>query len=84
MVRYLIEQGSDPAASDSSDTYAAHYAAAYGWHDILTLLHKCNASMNVTNMLKTSPLFIAMIKGTAVNIITHHHYPSVYQASMMI
>jgi ankyrin repeat protein len=63
MVRYLIEQGADPNASDSSDTYPAHYAAAYGWNDLLLLLHKCNVSMNVNNMLKTSPLFIAMIKG---------------------
>lgn len=39
VVRYLLHQGSDPNAVDSSDNSLLHYAAAYGKLLVIALFH---------------------------------------------
>jgi len=74
LVKYLlVSVGSPVDALDTSDHNLVHYAAAYGWNSILKLLllfvkhaqpntpqaDLCSAG----SIWKTTPLFIAMIKG---------------------
>merc|ERR1712228_974097 len=64
VVKYMLSIGCPVYCKDSSDNAAIHYAAAYGWNDILKCLMEapfCNPG--VFNMWKLSPFFIAMIKG---------------------
>ena len=64
VVKYLLRNGSPGYACDSSENSAIHYAAAYGWNDILKcLLQAPFTKPGVVNMWKLSPFFIAMIKG---------------------
>lgn len=46
MVKYLLSIGCPVDVKDNSDNYAVHYAAAYGWNDILRLLIEVGVSRN--------------------------------------
>eukprot|EP01083_Nonionella_stella_P092242 258159_1 len=64
IVKYMLQSGAPAYAADSSGNSAIHYAAAYGWNDILKCLMEAPfANPGVENMWKLSPFFIAMIKG---------------------
>jgi len=55
---------------DSSDNSALHYAAAYGWINIVKLLLEHGANPNTLNQWKSSPTVIAMLKGH-LGIVDH-------------
>merc|ERR1711920_916988 len=64
VVKYMLANGAPVYCKDSSDNSAVHYAAAYGWNDILKCLMAAPFCQPGTyNMWKLSPFFIAMIKG---------------------
>merc|ERR1712130_76289 len=64
VVQYMLSIGCPSYTKDSSDNSAIHYAAGYGWNDILRALCKAPfANPGSFNMWKLSPFFIAMIKG---------------------
>ena len=53
VVKFMLANGAPAYTKDSSDNSAIHYAAAYGWNDILKCLLEapfCNAG--VLNMWK--------------------------------
>ena len=58
----LLQRGSEWDHSDSSMNTPLHYAAAYGWLDIMELLLKVGADVNAQNSWKISPINIAMLK----------------------
>lgn len=58
----LLQNGSEWDHSDSSMNTPLHYAAAYGWLDIMELLLKVGADVNAQNSWKISPINIAMLK----------------------
>ena len=58
----LLQNGSEWDHTDSSMNTALHYAAAYGWLDIIELLLKAGADVNAQNSWKISPINIAMLK----------------------
>jgi ankyrin repeat protein len=59
----LLRHGANPDASDSSGNSVAHYAAAFGWHECITLLHAAGADFSTSNLSKLTPLSAAMRKG---------------------
>ena len=46
---YLLSEGANPNAADSSGNTCLHYAAAYGWYFCLKLLLDVGANPNVSN-----------------------------------
>ena len=64
VVKYLLSQGLDANALDSSRNSPAHYAAAFGHLDILHLLiHYGHANPGLSNIWRTTPCSIANTKG---------------------
>ena len=64
VVKWMLSTGCPAYTKDSSENSAIHYAAGYGWNDILQCLMAAPfADPGVFNMWKLSPFFIAMIKG---------------------
>ena len=49
VVSYLLSEGANPNAADSSGNTCLHYAAAYGWYFCLKLLLDVGANPNVSN-----------------------------------
>eukprot|EP00478_Filoreta_tenera_P003608 GABV01003826.1.p1 GENE.GABV01003826.1~~GABV01003826.1.p1 ORF type:complete len:167 (-),score=67.54 GABV01003826.1:26-457(-) len=56
IVKFLVQNGSPVHVCDSSDNFVTHYAAAYGFTDVLKLLITAGASIDVTNIWKLTPL----------------------------
>ena len=59
---YLLKHGSDFDKPDSSDNYAIHYAAAYGFPECIDILVQAKANVNVNNSWNLTPLAVAMLK----------------------
>lgn len=60
----LLRKGVSPNFSDSSENTGLHYAAAYGWLDIVKfLVEHGKADANRANEWRASPAYIAMLKG---------------------
>mmetsp|Transcript_26293 Transcript_26293/g.12359 ORF Transcript_26293/g.12359 Transcript_26293/m.12359 type:complete len:108 (+) Transcript_26293:171-494(+) len=49
IVSYLLNKGADYDDPDSSKNYPLHYACAFGWPEIIDLLIKAGAQVNVQN-----------------------------------
>ncbi len=49
---YLLREGANPDAADSSGNTCVHYAAAYGWYFCLKVLLAAGANPNVFNNWK--------------------------------
>ena len=54
VVSYLLSEGANPNAVDSSGNTCLHYAAAYGWYFCLKLLLHVGANPNVSNDWKVN------------------------------
>jgi len=73
LVKYLLLLGYPLDACDSSSNNLVHYAAAYGWADIvemiLVFVRRAEAETTVASLAgapsiwKTTPLFVACLKG---------------------
>ncbi len=60
----MLRRGVNANFCDLSENTALHYAAAYGWLEIVKLLvEKGHADVNRLNEWKSSPTIIAMLKG---------------------
>eukprot|EP01080_Neovahlkampfia_damariscottae_P000072 gene72-4321_t len=61
--KYLLLNGFDPNSVDTSNNSVVHYAAAFGYADILNLLSLAGGAINVVSDWSTSPLSVSLIKG---------------------
>ena len=60
MVRMGCEVGCSP---DSSNNTPLHYAAGYGWLEIVKYLVEAGADPNAVNSWNNTPVSIAFLKG---------------------
>jgi ankyrin repeat protein len=63
VVKFLTPKLIDINTADSSGNTPLHYAAAYGWSNIVEYLIKNGAELNKKNLWNSSPASIAMQKG---------------------
>jgi ankyrin repeat protein len=57
----LLQNGADWNQHDSSQNYPIHYAAAYGWPDLIDLLLKVGSNINQENSWRLTPINVAML-----------------------
>ncbi len=58
----LLKRGALYDDGDSSNNTPVHYACAYGYYEMIPLLIKAGASLNLVNSWKMSPLAVAYSK----------------------
>ena len=58
----LLKKGALFDKGDSSDNSPMHYAAAYGFYEMIDLLHMAGANINSVNSWNMTPNTIALLK----------------------
>jgi ankyrin repeat protein len=61
--KYLVLKGFDVNGLDSSNNSVVHFASAFGYSSILSLLQTAGANLNTLSDWSTSPLSISLMKG---------------------
>ena len=62
----LIESGANVSVKDFHDFTCLHYAALYGWKDVLDAILHADAEISPTTVTGATPLMLACSRG-------HHH-----------
>jgi len=73
----LLKAGNPPEEADSSKNTPLHYAAAYGWPDLIDLMLKVGVDINCTNSWNLTPLTVAALKNNYGCVKKLLNYPDV-------
>lgn len=67
---FLIESGANVAVKDFHDFTCLHYAALYGWKDVLDAILHADAEISPTTITGTTPLMLACSRGHHIIVTT--------------